>query len=73
MNVLNRQLNAHMAIVLKTGLEYRGAMSHCDNFMNITLDGAVEYFDGRLVANYGKILIRGSNILYIALDTTFKR
>lgn len=73
LNVLTRQLNAHIGIVLKNGLEYRGAMIHCDNFMNIILDGAAEYYDGRQIANYGQILVRGNNILYISLDTTRRR
>lgn len=73
LNVLARQLNAHIAIVLKNGLEYRGAMSYCDNFMNIILDGAAEYYDGRPIANYGKILVRGNNVLYVALDASHIR
>jgi len=42
-------------------------MIHCDNYMNIILDSAEEYNDDKLIANYGKVLVRGSNILYITL------
>jgi len=73
LNMLTRHMNAHIAIVLKNGLEYRGAMVHQDNFMNIILDGAEEYYDGKLIANYGQVLVRGSNILYIILDASRKR
>ena len=73
LNVLTRQLNAPIAIVLKSDLEYRGTMVHCDSFMNIILDGATESYEGQLVANYGQVLVRGSNILYIVLDTSRKR
>ena len=73
LNVLTRQLDAYIAITLKSGLEYRGKMIHCDNFMNIILDGAVEYFDGQIIANYGQALVRGNNILYIALDASRKK
>ncbi|MCP8321762.1 MAG: ribonucleoprotein [archaeon] len=73
LNVLTRQLNAYVAIILKNGLEYRGTMIHCDSFMNIILKGASEYYDGQPVANYGQTLLRGSNILYVILNTSHKR
>ncbi len=73
LNVLTRQLNVQIAIILKNGLEYRGTMIHYDNFMNIILDGAEEYYDGQLIANYGQVLVRGSNILYVVLDALRKR
>ncbi len=73
LNVLNRQLNAHIGIMLKNGTEFRGVMVHCDNFMNIILNGASEHEDGQLMANYGRILVRGNNILYICLSVPQKR
>lgn len=68
LNVLTKQLNSHVAIVLKNGFEYRGTMVQCDGHMNIMLEGAVERVNDRLNANYGSILLRGNNILYICVD-----
>jgi small nuclear ribonucleoprotein (snRNP)-like protein len=68
LNVLTKQLNSHVAIVLKNGVEYRGTMVQCDGHMNILLEGAVERVNDRLNANYGSILLRGNNILYICVD-----
>ncbi len=73
LNVLARQLNAYIEITLKNGVEYRGTMIHCDNYMNIILDKASEHYNGQLIANYGQILVRGNNILYIILDATYKK
>ena len=70
LNVLTRQLNASIAITLKNGIEYRGSMVHCDNYMNIILDGASEHYNGHLLASYGQVLVRGNNILYVALNVT---
>jgi small nuclear ribonucleoprotein len=67
LNVLTRQMNAHIGITLKNGTEFRGTMVHCDSFMNIILNGASEQDNGQLVANYGRVLVRGNNILYICL------
>ncbi len=68
LNVLTKQLNSNILIVLKNGVEYRGRMIRCDGHMNIMLDGASEFFREKPLANYGTVLVRGNNILYIGLD-----
>lgn len=72
LNVLVKQMNAYIAILLKNGVEYRGTMVKCDGHMNILLEGATELVNNELKANYGNILVRGNNILYIMLDATKK-
>ncbi|MEM3703269.1 MAG: LSM domain-containing protein [Candidatus Bathyarchaeia archaeon] len=72
LNVLIKQLNANIAVVLKNGCEYKGKMVKCDGHMNILLDGATECREDQLVANYGNVLLRGNNILYIVLDALKK-
>jgi len=68
LNVIVKRLNSYIAVVLKNGVEYRGTMVQCDGHMNLILDGATEYVNGEMVANYGTILVRGNNILYIRID-----
>lgn len=68
LNVLMKQLNSYIGVTLKNNVEYRGTMIHCDSYMNIILDSASEYNGDHLVANYGKVLVRGNNILYIILN-----
>jgi len=67
LNVLIKQLNAHISVVLKNGCEYRGKMIKCDGHMNILLEGASESKEEQLIANYGNVLLRGNNILYIVI------
>ena len=73
LNVLTRQMNAYIAIMLKNNVEYRGVMVHCDTYMNIILNGASEHHDDQLIANYGRVLVRGNNILYITLNFPQKK
>jgi len=73
LNVLVKQLNSYVGVVLKNNVEYRGRMVYCDSFMNIILDNASEYNGDQPVANYGKVLVRGSNILYIAISPPQKK
>lgn len=69
LNVLTKRLNTRVSITLKNGVEYRGTMARCDGYMNIMLNGASEYVKDQPTANYGSILVRGNNILYITIDT----
>ena len=73
LNVLIKQLNAGIAVVLKNGGEYKGKMIKCDGHMNILLEGATESKDDQLITNYGNVLLRGNNILYIMLDVSTRR
>jgi len=68
LNVLIKQLDAHIAVMLKNGCEYKGKMIKCDGHMNILMEGATESKDEQPITNYGNVLLRGNNILYIMLD-----
>ena len=72
LNVLAKLPNSFVAIVLKSGIEYRGTVVRCDGYMNVLLDGAVERSRDELVANYGRVLVRGNNVLYIRTDVPKK-
>ncbi len=53
---------------MKNDIEYRGKVSSVDPYMNVILVDAEEYENGKLSANYGKVVIRGNNLLYIRID-----
>jgi len=72
LNVLTKRLNSYVVITLKNGIEYKGMMARCDGYMNIILDGASEHMADKILANYGNVLVRGNNILYIAIDVPHK-
>ena len=63
-----KKLNGDVSIRLKNDVEYRGRMIDADSHMNIILEGASEYRGNSLTANYGNVILRGSNILYICVD-----
>lgn len=69
LNVLIKQLMGNIEVVLKNGFEYKGKMIKVDGHMNILLEGATEYKEGEMMTNYGNVLLRGNNVLYIILDT----
>ncbi len=65
LNKLQRSVNKNVMVRLKTDVEYRGKMTNVDAYMNVILNDAEEYADGTLSANYGKVVIRGNNVLFI--------
>lgn len=68
LNVLVKQLNNHVTITLKNRVTYKGNMTKCDGHMNIILEGATECKGDQPIANYGSVLVRGNNILYISIE-----
>ena len=68
MNVLQKAINKSVAVRLKNELEYKGRMSNVDPFMNVILVDAEESENGAKKANFGKVVIRGNNVLYIRIE-----
>lgn len=68
--VLQKAINKKASIRLKTDVEYRGKVANVDAFMNVILVDAEEFENGRLSANYGKVVIRGDNVLYVKLESS---
>ncbi|MEE8132942.1 MAG: U6 snRNA-associated Sm-like protein LSm6 [Nitrososphaerales archaeon] len=65
---LQRSIDKKVDVRLKNELEYRGKMINIDSYMNLILVDAEEFVDKKHVANYGKVLIRGNNVLFIKLE-----
>lgn len=68
LNVLQKAINKVVSVRLKSDLEYRGRMSNVDSYMNVILVDAEESENGTPKANYGKVVIRGNNVLYIRIE-----
>jgi small nuclear ribonucleoprotein len=68
LNVLQKATNKQVSVRLKSELEYRGKMSNVDPYMNVILVDAEESEGGAKTANYGKVVIRGNNVLYIRIE-----
>jgi len=70
LNVLQKAISKSAWVRLKNDIEYRGKVSNVDPYMNVILVDAEEYENGKLSANYGKVVIRGNNVLYIRLESS---
>ena len=68
LNTLQKAVNKSVAVRLKNEQEYRGKMTNVDVYMNVILSDAEEYSTGNLSANFGKVVIRGNNVLFIQIQ-----
>ncbi len=66
--MLQKAANKQVSVRLKNELEYKGKMSNVDPYMNVILTDAEELENGSKKANYGKVVIRGNNVLYIRIE-----
>ncbi|MEE9539884.1 MAG: LSM domain-containing protein [Candidatus Thorarchaeota archaeon] len=64
---LEQRLSDIVSIKLKDDRIFRGRLTRCDQYMNLTLGDAVELENDETKAKYGSILIRGNNILWIQI------
>jgi small nuclear ribonucleoprotein len=71
LSTLQRFINRKVAVRLKSEIEYRGRMNNVDSYMNLILMDAEEYNGPDVIANYGKVVIRGNNVLFIKLEKEF--
>ncbi|MCC6019816.1 MAG: U6 snRNA-associated Sm-like protein LSm6 [Thermoproteaceae archaeon] len=69
---LVKMLNKEVVARLKGGVAVKGVLTAYDNCMNLVLDDATELGEtGEPVARHGRIVIRGSQVVYISsLDAT---
>jgi len=68
LSILQRSINRKVAVRLKSEIEYKGKMNNVDSYMNLILTDAEEFNGSDVMANYGKVVIRGNNVLFIKLE-----
>lgn len=67
LSTIFKNLNKRVTIYLKGGERYTGILAKVDNYMNLVLEETVEQKSDK-TAKYGRVLIRGSNILLVKLE-----
>ncbi|MDG6901851.1 MAG: ribonucleoprotein [Nitrososphaerota archaeon] len=68
LNILQKATSKLVSVRLKNEIEYRGKMANVDPYMNVILTDAEETENGNKVANYGKVVIRGNNVIYVKIE-----
>ena len=57
-----------VTVRLKNEVEYKGKMDNVDSYMNLIMTDAEELKEEKVIANYGRVIVRGNNVLFIKLE-----
>ncbi len=65
-DTLNEALNKSVMVELKGKLQFRGTLKAFDVHMNLVLENAEQLENGQTKTKYGKLVLRGDNVLLIS-------
>ena len=71
LTVLQKNTKKGVIVTLKSGVEYRGKMENVDSYMNLIMTDAEELNQGKVIGKFGRVIVRGNNVLFIKLETEF--
>ena len=63
---LNESIGKEVLVVLKDNLSIRGTLQAFDVHMNIVLENAAQLENGEINKKYGKLILRGDNVVLIS-------
>ena len=68
LTTLQKNTKKSVIVRLKNDVEYKGKIVNVDSYMNLIMTDAEELRDGKIVEKYGRIILRGNNVLFIKLE-----
>ena len=68
LTTLQKSTKKKVTVRLKNEVEYKGKMDNVDSYMNLIMTDAEEFQDSKVIANYGRVIVRGNNVLFIKLE-----
>jgi len=63
---LNDSIGKEVLVVLKDNISIRGTLKAFDVHMNVVLEKAQQLENGEAKTNYGKLILRGDNVVLIS-------
>jgi len=63
-NFIKQILGRQVLVTLSTGSEFTGRLVCLDGFMNVALEQCEEKIDGKTIAKYGDVFLRGNNGIF---------
>jgi len=68
LTTLQKNTKKSVIVRLKNDVEYKGKIVNVDSYMNLIMSDAEEIKDGKAVEKYGRVILRGNNVLFIKLE-----
>ena len=67
LTTLQKNTKKSVIVRLKNDIEYKGKMVNVDSYMNLIMTDAEELKDGKTIEKFGRVILRGNNVLFIKL------
>ena len=71
LTILQKSTKKNIVVRLKNEVEYKGKMENVDSYMNLIMTDAEELNKGKTIGKYGRVIVRGNNVLFIKLENDF--
>ena len=68
LTTLQKNTKKSVIVRLKNDVEYKGKIANVDSYMNLIMTDAEELRDGKTVEKFGRVILRGNNVLFIKLE-----
>nr|AIF19595.1 small nuclear ribonucleoprotein (RUXX) [uncultured marine thaumarchaeote KM3_87_C05] len=68
LTTLQKNTKKNVIVRLKNDIEYKGRMVNVDSYMNLIMTDAEELKDGKITEKFGRVILRGNNVLFIKLE-----
>ena len=68
LTTLQKSTKKYVIVRLKNDIEYKGKMVNVDSYMNLIMTDAEELKDGKATEKFGRVILRGNNVLFIKLE-----
>jgi len=68
---LQKNTKKSVIVRLKNDVEYKGKIDNVDSYMNLIMTDAEEVNQGKTVGKFGRVIVRGNNVLFIKLENEF--
>ncbi len=65
-DMLNEAIGKEILVVLKGDVTIRGTLKAFDVHLNLVMENAEELDKGQLKTKYGKLMVRGDNVIFIS-------
>ena len=71
LTTLQKSTKKNIVVRQKNEVEYKGKMENVDSYMNLIMTDAEELSNGKPVGKFGRVIVRGNNVLFIKLQDDF--
>ena len=71
LTTLQKSTKKNIIVRLKNEVEYKGKMDNVDSYMNLIMTDAEELSNGKPIGKFGRVIVRGNNVLFIKLQDDF--